>query len=234
MSAIFSLLVLAYLQDCSSTIYYSMPPAFLGLEVGINLPCDDALWRAQTSAEWYNIQRMPSPYGTGLSRMLGTNMQFALASLEDRGTSVVPYTVSPFASFVLIHSILRDIFSTHNTRTPYGSSLHSHHGGINGVNMIRWSLHNWQKMWSADAETVHSGERIQGLPFVSNAAPFYWLARIAEAAIQKGIITIGPAPSINDMEDRYRLLKAWLVKISSCLRSGSQILLDEFHSHRIR
>ena len=229
MSAIFSTLILAYLQDCSYCVYYSTIPALLGLEIEINLPCDDVLWRAQTSAEWYKIQQTPSPYGMGLSRMIGTNMQFALSSLRDRSTSVVPSTVSPFASFILIHSILRDVFSVHNKRTMHGSSPHTRmtdHDGINGVNTIaiESSLHKWQKMWSDNSETVHSGENSHGLPFVSNAIPFYWLARLAEAAKQKGAIHIGPPASTNDIEDRYRLVKTWLMQISSCLRSGSQVL----------
>ena len=123
MSAIFSTLVLAYLQDCSYSIYCSITPGFLDLEIEVNQPCDDALWRAQTPAEWYKIQQAPSPYRMGLSRMLETNMQFTLASLKDRSTSAVPSTDNHFASFVLIHSILRDVFSGHNTRTTHGSSL---------------------------------------------------------------------------------------------------------------
>ena len=231
-SAIFRSLVLAYLQDCSYCIYYSIAPAFLGLESEINLPCDDTLWSAQTSAEWYKIQQAPSPYGMGLSRMLGTNMQFTLASLKDRSTSAVHSAVNPFALLILIHSILRDIFSVHNTGTAiHGSSPHTcttDRGGINGMNTIaiESSLHNWQKIWSSNPETVHSGENNYGLPFVSNAIPYYWLARLAEAAKRKGTIHIGPPTSTNDIEDRYRLVKTWLMQISSCLRSGLQVSPD--------
>lgn len=227
LSVFVSTLVLAYLQDCSHSIFYSTTPSLLGLEIEINLPCDDALWRAQTSAEWYKIQRTPSPYGTGLSRMLGANMQFALASLKDRGTSVVPFTVNPFASSILIHSILRDIFSSHNTRTAHGNNSHIcmiDDGGINGVDAvtIQCSLHNWQKMWSANPEAMRLEANCQGIPFVSNAIPFYWLARFAEGAKNNGTLHTGP-PSRNDMEDRHRLVKTWLMHITSCLRSGSQI-----------
>ena len=195
----------------------------------INLPCDDALWRAPTCAEWYKIQQESSPYGMGLSRMLGTNMQFTLASLKDRSTSTAPSTVNPFASFVLIHSILRDVFSGHNTRTTQGSSPHTcvigHGEIINDMNTIaiESSLHEWQKMWFANPETVHSREISDGLPFVSNAIPFYWLAKLVEAAKQKGTIHIGPATSASDIEDRYRLVKTWLMQISSCLQSESEV-----------
>jgi hypothetical protein len=151
-------------------------------------------------------------------------MQFALASLKDRRTSAVPSTVNPFASFILIHSILRDV--VHNA---HGSSSHTcmvDHGGINGMNTIaiESSLHKWQKMWSANPETVHLGGNNHGLPFVYDAIPFYWLARMVEAAKQKGTIHIGPPASMKDMEDRYRLVKSWLKHISLCLRSGSPVL----------
>lgn len=213
MSTIFSILVLAYVQDCSFCIYYSTTPAFLGLEAEINLPCDDALWNSQTSAEWYKLQRTPSRYGTGLSRMLGVNMEFALASLKDRDTPTLPYIVSPFSSFILIHSILRDVV-WNSTRTIRGPNPHTA--------AIQFSLHNWQKMWSANPETIQDSHAI---PFVSNAIHFYWLAKLAESAKQSGSIDMGPPPApTNDIENRYRLVKTWLTQISSYLRiSGSHI-----------
>lgn len=216
------------MQDCSHCIYYSTAPAFLGLEIEINLPCDDALWRAQTFGEWYKVQRTPSPYGTGISRMLGTNVQFVLASLKNRSTSMVPFTVDPFSSFILIHSILRDIFTTNYTRAAHESNSQicmNDPGGMNSDNSvtIQCSLHNWQKMWYANPEAMHSGDGSQTLPFISNSIPFYWLGRFAEAAKQNGTIHMGPAASRNDMEDRYRLVKTWLMQINSSLRSGAQI-----------
>ena len=79
-------------------------------------------------------------------------------------------------------------------------------------------------MWSANPETVHLGGNNDGLPFVSNAIPFYWLARMAEEAKQKGTIRIGPPASTNDIEDRYRLVKTWLTQIFLCLRNGLPVL----------
>ncbi|KAF8962958.1 fungal-specific transcription factor domain-containing protein [Flammula alnicola] len=221
-------LVLAFVQDCSNCMYYSAHPAFLPSEFEINLPCDDALWRAQTAREWYQMQSMPSTYGTRSARMLGTSMQMALAALKEPTSSVIPFIVNPFSAFVLVHSILRDVFSL-----PQGPGIH--HACIGNSRMavganiltIQCALHNWQRMWSSSPEAVHFEQQGQASPFAYNAIPFYWLARYAEGAKQNGVFPTSPRGaqlSRSDVEDRYRTVKGWLNQINATLRSGSQIL----------
>ncbi|KAF8988518.1 fungal-specific transcription factor domain-containing protein [Cyathus striatus] len=61
-------LLLAYLQDCSHCMYFSMPPSFQSSEFDINLPCDEALWIAL-------CKRLP--IWIGPARSAGVSMQLA-------------------------------------------------------------------------------------------------------------------------------------------------------------
>ncbi|KAF9483553.1 hypothetical protein BDN70DRAFT_958975 [Pholiota conissans] len=220
-------LALAFLQDCSHCIYYSSSPTFTAAEFNINLPCDDTIWRCQTSREWYQTQTMFSAYGTGAARLLGMGMQMAVAALKDPSSSAIPFTVNPFAAFVLVHSILRDVFSPHGVNHHHGSNLGSFLGGADGSALaIQCTLLNWQRLWSNSPEAMHLEQQHHNVPFVHNAVPYYWLARYAEGAKQNGALTIdsrGSHLSRIDSEDRYRMIKGWLNQINATLRNGSQM-----------
>ncbi|KDR83171.1 hypothetical protein GALMADRAFT_239005 [Galerina marginata CBS 339.88] len=220
-------LVLAYLQDCMQSVYNASQPAFMPSEFEINLPSDDELWRAQSAREWYQIQRMPSNYGIGTPRILGTSMQMALSALKEQNTAMFPYTLNPFSAFVLVHSILRDVFSpAQSAGTAPGSiptpSMTVAAGNPSGNSLtIQCTLHNWHRMWTNNPETVHAEQQNQGTPFVHDAIPFYWLARLAEQAKQNGLLTIRPLSSKADLDDRYRTVKGWLGQINATSRTGS-------------
>ncbi|KJA20167.1 hypothetical protein HYPSUDRAFT_142671 [Hypholoma sublateritium FD-334 SS-4] len=209
-------LALAFLQDCSSCIYYSASPSFSRSELDINLPCDDALWKAQSSREWYQMLNLFSPYASGKARMLGVGMQTALVTLREPVSSAIPFTVNPFSAFILVHSILRDVFSfsAENHRNPDGNSL-----------AIQCALHNWQQMWGSSPEAAHICQQGQDSPFVYNAIPFYWLARFANGERQNGehINSRGNQLLKVDAENRYRIVKAWLSQINATLQNGSDV-----------
>ena len=209
--------MLAFQQDCSSCIYYSASPSFSRSEFDINLPCDDALWRAQSAREWYQMLNLFSPYETGKARMLGVSMQTALVTLKEPASAAMHFTINPFAAFILVHSILRDVFSfsgAENHRAPDGNSL-----------AIQCALHNWQHMWGSSPEAVHICQQGPGAPFVCNAVPFYWLARFANGDGQNGahINPRGNQILKMDPESRYRIVKAWLSQINAALQNGSDM-----------
>ena len=211
------------MQDCSYCVYYSAQPAFLRSEFEIGLPCDEGLWKAPNAREWFQILRTPSPYGMGPPRMLGVDMQAVLSSLRQPTSAEIPYVINPFASFVLIHSILRDVFTSSSrlTMTAGGNILST-----------QCSLHSWHRIWMESPEAIHpSQQQGQPIPFVQNALPLYWLARFGEGAYENNSMLSfntasrsgsgGGLPS--NMEDRYQLVKNWSHQISSTLRNGSQV-----------
>lgn len=219
--SIFSALALAFIQDCTYCFYYAASPAFTSAEFKINLPCDDALWKAQSSRDWYHIQSVFSAYGTGKSRLLGVSMELALATLTQPVSSPITFTTNPFSAFVLVHTILRDIF---NHRVMSGRSLMSR----DAISLtIQRSLHNWQIMWGSSPDGSRLDRNIHDIPFVFSAVPFYWLARFADG--QKfSAMPSSNSPRIHfsdaSGEDRYRIVKGWLNQINATLRSGSQML----------
>ncbi|KAF8891958.1 fungal-specific transcription factor domain-containing protein [Gymnopilus junonius] len=215
-------LVFAYLQDCMYSVYYSSPPAFLPSEFEINLPSDDDLWRAPSAREWYQMQNMGTNYGMGRPRILGTSMQSALAALKEHQFPMAPFTVNPFSAFLLVHSLLREIFSSSQNAVTATTSP-----GAGNPLSIQRALHNWQRLWSDSPGCMHSqrqqNHRHHSVPYVHNAIPFYWLARLAEGAKQNGELHIRPLSSKEDFDDRYRTVKGWLGQINAtlCSTAGS-------------
>ncbi|KAJ3514350.1 hypothetical protein NLJ89_g2423 [Agrocybe chaxingu] len=228
-------LLVAFLQDCNYCIYYSTQPAFNPSEFDINLPCDDALWRAQNARDWYQIQRTPSPYGTGALRLLGPNMQMAMSTLTEPTPSAIPYILNPFSNFVLINTILLDIFSSSPnpalgslmTPTPASSSMHNNGmpGSPGNSVLIQCALHSWQRLWSSCPEAAQCEKQGPSrTPFICNALSFYWLARFAEAGKQNGTMCVtGSLSARTDVEERHRVVKSWLDQINATLQSGSGI-----------
>jgi len=214
-------------------VYYSAQPAFHPSEFEINLPCDDSLWRAQSAREWYQIQRTPSPYGVGTSRLLGVSMQMALAALRDASPPVVPYTINPFGCFVLINSILRDVFSTSPLQPSNTGGMHSMlPGGMSAINSVmhQCSIHNWHRLWSSCPDAAQFEKPGQKTSFVCNPTPYYWLARFAEGAKQNGSLVISPLTGRGEVEDRFRIVKSWLNQINATLQSGSPLSPNPYDS----
>lgn len=158
-----------------------------------------------------------SPYESGKARMLGVSMQTALVTLKEPVSSAIPFTVNPFAAFILVHSILRDVFffsGAENHRSPDGNYL-----------AVQCALHNWQQMWGSSPEAARIGQQGHDAPFVYNAIPFYWLARFANGERQNGahINSRGNQLMKADTENRYRIVKAWLSQINATLQNGSDM-----------
>ncbi|KAF9525895.1 fungal-specific transcription factor domain-containing protein [Crepidotus variabilis] len=212
-------LLLAYLQDVTYSMYYGCQPAFHVSELDINLPCDDTLWRAPSSQEWYRLLQTPSPYGSGTYRMLGLNMQMISASLREP-TSTLSCAVNPFSCFILAHGLLRDVFAPH----------HSDNGSTSSPGFIQYALHNWQQIWSANPERP-SYEGSQAVPLVCNPVPYFWLARFAETAKQNGTFTVRPFTSRGDVEERFTTIRGWSSQIQSTLLNGSQSSPNVYNTH---
>lgn len=108
---------LAYLQDCSILHSLFDNPSLPGIRNRDQpIPCDDAVWRAQTSAQRIRASTGAFPLMGWAYLALGINMRFALTSLEDRKHIRGFLHCQPsFASFIVIHGILCDILSTQKT-----------------------------------------------------------------------------------------------------------------------
>lgn len=159
-------LLLAYLHDCSHCMYNGAAPALAPAELGaVPLPCDDALWRARGAAEWLAAAAATAPVGAA-EHICGVRMPRALAALA----APVPQAevrLPPFALFLLIHTVLRNIAVAQADGGAGGGADFA--CGMQGV------LDGWLQLWFAAAAPPAGGEP----PFVCNSLPFYWLAQVA-------------------------------------------------------
>ena len=214
-------------------MYHSLAPSFQPSELDINLPCDNTLWTASSSKDWLEIAQGSSSYGTGHIRLSGVRMQDALAGLRETRLQTAPLSLNMFAHFILIHTILRDMYAPQDQvslTNPLSDSPHpkadTAAGGASATGDVittQYALHNWVRMWMNSPESMQAEKSQQELPFMFNALPFYWLAQVSHMAIQDGTSTFDGKPTDAKAEGRYQLMKEWLDGIKSVLRGGNQV-----------
>jgi hypothetical protein len=191
-------LLLAYFHDCCHCMYSASPPAFSPAELDVHLPCDDALWRAPSAAEWFAVAHTPSPYGVGIARIYGVSMQQALTVLAtpptvnldtiNRNETAARLHLTPFALFLLIHTVLRNISVAQRAPPPGGWSCFALvaaqvPSGAEFTFRTQVILDNWLQLWLSSPEAAlpaqENSSSGQEPPFVCNSLPFYWLAQVS-------------------------------------------------------
>ncbi|KAJ6548675.1 hypothetical protein B0H19DRAFT_1161593 [Mycena capillaripes] len=190
-------LLLAYFHDCCHCMYSAAPPAFSPAELDVHLPCDDALWRASSAVEWLAAVHTPSAYGVGIERIYGVSMQRALKSLalppgdnsDLSSTGAGHPTLTPFALFLLIHTVLRNIAVAQRAPPQGGWSCFTlvapqAPSGADFASQTQSMLDNWLQLWLASPDAglpaQENSATVSGQepPFVGNSLPFYWLAQV--------------------------------------------------------
>lgn len=179
---------------------------------------------AGSAAQWLQAVKSPSQYGLGLARLSGFSMQRALAMLSEVQTSTTLPALNPFAHFILIHTILRNLYASSTrdpTDTPSIAST-TDSGATGDTFPTQFALHTWLQMWMSSPDAVRYENSREEPPFIYNALPFYWLAQVSLMALQDDVgVDVKPLDRKN--EGRYRLMKEWLDRIRSHLRNGTQI-----------
>ncbi|KAJ6585674.1 fungal-specific transcription factor domain-containing protein [Mycena capillaripes] len=187
-------LLFAYFHDCCHCMYDGAPPAFSPAELAVHLPCDEALWRARSSTEWLAVVHTPSAYGVGIEQIHGVGMQRALESLaippdanpDNSLARRLPLT--PFALFLLIHTVLRNISVAQRPPPPGGWSCFAMvaaqaPSGTEFTFRTQLMLDNWLQLWLSCPEAAlpaqDNGSGGQEPPYVCNSLPFYWLAQVS-------------------------------------------------------
>ena len=225
----YSALLLSYLHDCCHCMYFSLSPAFQPAEFEINLPCDDAIWKAGSAREWFETLQSPSPHGTGQARISGVGMQFALATLGEMRLPTLPLSLNPFGHLILIHTILRNLFASRAESqslegTFFAAEISRGDGGTSDIVLAtQYALHNWLQTWLNAPESMGLGKNMEEPPFVCDALPFYWLAQVSLLAIQEGTTIFAGTSAEAKPEGRFRVIKQWLDRIRSFLRTGDQM-----------
>lgn len=231
LTTMFRTVLLSYLHDCCHCMYFSLCPSFQPAELDINLPCDDVVWRAGSAREWFDVLQIASPYGTRESRLLGIAMQQALAALGDIQPPTLSLALNPFSHFILIHTILRNLYESRAEKQfPDSSPLACPTSFIGEMArdsevqetlfVTQYALDNWLHTWLTSPESKEFEKGGEEPPFICNALPFYWLAQVSLLALQEGN-PLGATET--KAESRFHLLKHWLEHIRSFLRRGDQV-----------
>ncbi|KAG7445659.1 uncharacterized protein BT62DRAFT_171823 [Guyanagaster necrorhizus] len=223
-------LLLSYLHDCCHSVFFSMRPSFPTAEFDINLPCDDAVWKARTSMEWFELIQKPSPFGVGAVRLYGVSMQQALTNLGEMRLSISHAPLNSFSQFILIHTILRNIYISYSRNTSDSTILLlstsaspsepvTDEGRRGNHFATQYALHNWLQSWIQFTDTPRLDDDPDEPPFIYNSLPFYWLAQVSLLAIQEG----GSAWVEETTENRFHVMKEWLDRIRFFLRQNHEI-----------
>lgn len=240
--------MLSWVHDCCHVLYFGLSSSFTTSEFTLNLPCEDGLWQANTSAEWVQELQKPSPFGFMEWRTVGYPFQKALIALSDsRKLEALTSRalINAQAHWILIHTILRNIYAlcpptdTNRLYTDWKKRVRdsphavdqeardafANDGAIDSEESIKiqYVLHNWLTSWlrAPEVERVDTPDGRE-LPFMADALPFYWLAQVSLMALQERMAPFAP-DSRQDAAGRFRLVKHWLRHVRHFLRvSGSK------------
>lgn len=204
-------LVLSFFHDCCYPVYFSRSASFESAEFDVNLPCDDDLWNAPNSIEWLELTRRPSYFSVDSTRLSGVNLQQALAALAVKSEPLLPHhgyvfspsPPNPFSHFILIHTILKDIYSLPTSCQPHFQSI----------------LFNWLQTWIRCCDVV--GLVYNKSSLIYNTLQFYWLAQISLYAMEhsgSGWLEVSARSGC-----RFTHLREWLERIRLSLRHNREI-----------
>lgn len=145
----------------------------------------------------------------GLNRLSDDNI-----NLEPGAPPAAPLLVTPFALFMLSHSILRKAFEDCLDRGPMEPPQ------AEGF-AIQLMLHNWLQSW------LHSPEMpdyVHGNPsFLNDARPFYWILLAYQENPPPFATSSAAGGSVGALgEEKFRLTEEWLQHIWTFLRRGQQ------------
>ncbi|KAF9467338.1 fungal-specific transcription factor domain-containing protein [Collybia nuda] len=213
----------SYLHDCCHSIYFALPSSYHPSEIELNLPCDGSLWQATTSTDWFMALQTPSLYGNSNFRLIGMSMSRCLSTLSETRHAAIHIPLSPFAHFVLIHAILRDLFVTCvEGRFPKAA------GGVSDSDTVsreiyglQYALHNWLQNWLNSPELPKAQDPNEEPPFINNVLPFYWLGQVSLLAYQESLPPFEQdSPNNLKVEVRFRIVKQWLKHIRGFLKNN--------------
>ncbi|KAJ7668458.1 fungal-specific transcription factor domain-containing protein [Mycena polygramma] len=218
-------LLLSYLHDSCQPIYFGLSSSYIPGEVTLHLPCEDALWKAESAEEWFSILQEPSLLVSAQQRLLGPDLNTNLASMNDM--QFTPTFLPSFAHFVLIHSILRDLFAACSQTMASDSPRVAQ-----AIISAQCALHNWLQSWTMNQ--VHRPNTVPS-SFFENVLQFYWLGQVTILAYQEGLPpfnSTGNEPG----EVQFKMVKRWLRRIQVFIDEGdgeSTLFWDELMKIRL-
>jgi hypothetical protein len=162
-------LLLSYLHDCCQTIFFGLPPSYMPGEMTVRLPCEEQLWKAGSVEDWLSLLDAPSGslQQSSCVRLAGLDLSTTFASMVN--PHFLPsLNLSAFGHFVVIHTILRDLFAA-CSETITTDLLRDDDVPNRRIVTVQYALHNWLNSWtSSSAGHPHAAEEP---PFFENREP---------------------------------------------------------------
>ncbi|TFK74536.1 hypothetical protein BDN72DRAFT_759444 [Pluteus cervinus] len=219
-------IIWSYMHDCCHSMYFGWQPQYLCDEMDLYLPCNSDLWEAKDANEWWCILHSPTQagYADTEARLRGPNLRQALQCLKQHNFSGTPIALDPFAHFVLIHAILRRLFSIClEDRLANNQADDRHEQSVRmEIRDLDYSMQNWVESWKQSPLSPRARSDVEP-PFIANVLPFYWLGQVALLAYQEGLPPFSyNASHTNQMELHYRLVKRWLRHIRNFLKNTDE------------
>ena len=178
---------------------------------------------------------------------MGVSMPRVLAELSQQRIPEASIPLNPFSHFVLIHAILRNLFTVclesrlpiSSTSSPREPSTGSSNGEVvdQEIMTLQYALHNWLQSWLNSPDCPRTASEAEP-PFICNALPFYWLGQVSLLAYQEKYPPFEMHSENNlKVEVRFRLVKQWLKHIRGFLKQTDQaptLFWDELMRIRLR
>jgi len=236
-------LAVSYLHDCCHCIYFNLRPTYITDEFDMCLPCEDALWSAQTADEWLAALRPHSPYGTLSDRLCGRRLQATYAKLAEPSEALSPLPIlNPWSHNIIIHMALRQLFEDFlEARLPEigsqaaASPFNAEYVSEERIASLQAILRRWYQSWLESPDSPQYSD--QEPRFVDQALPYYWMTQIALLAYQERLAPFCTgAMFIVSGEAKFRLIKHWERHIRNFLRRGGKeptMFMDELVNSRL-
>ena len=181
---------ICYSHDCCHCVFFNLLPTLQTEFFTLGLPSEDALWSAKSATEWVTLLQTPSAYGPVEIRLRGLHLKAVYFYITQNNPDHMPwpFSISPFAHFVLIKATMRHLFEKY-LRDRLPPALRPHVVDKARMYHIQILLHYWLQSWLSSPETprdVPAGQR----RFYFDPLPFYWIIQVGLVAHVQGDVPV--------------------------------------------
>lgn len=127
---------------------YDTPPLILNSEIGLDLPCEENLWRAPNTQDWQQCQGDKATTTPSFPVVLRELLSESSSHEEPGGRQT--YSYSTFGCYFLIHGLIQHNFQLRQyTRSVFGSGSSL---PLDQVKVLEKALSQWQRAWEINPE----------------------------------------------------------------------------------
>ncbi|KAF4466103.1 urea carboxylase [Fusarium albosuccineum] len=157
----------AYFVLNIQTICFNVPPQIPSSEMNVTLPCSEAEFEAPNSAVWGRLHQKSNLHNMGF--------QYCLKELLSGKSLVKEASASEFGNYMLVQSLLMQIYFERQTTSVVMSSSSSLAPSI--IKLYDAALGAWQTCWDSAIESALDPSSVHG-PLAFNSTAMLRLAHV--------------------------------------------------------